>query len=183
MSLFWVITFYIEPGIVPKVIYYKKIGLAPSFWVYVIPGAINAIYLVVFRTYMEHLPPELDEAAIMEGAGYWKRFIKITLPQCKPIVATVALFTASAQWYSWIDTHLYNRLNEKYYTLAYRYFANFPSHLLIDAVNGRSLEYAYRNAEYSESVLFCLLSIPIVILSLFCRRYFMPDIKIGDVKS
>ncbi|MCQ2483354.1 MAG: hypothetical protein MJ153_07720 [Clostridia bacterium] len=41
---------------------YRIIGLQSTLWVYVLPGAINAIYLVIMRTYIEHLLSESDEA-------------------------------------------------------------------------------------------------------------------------
>lgn len=186
MSFFWALTFYLDAGMVPRLIYYKAIGLAPSFWVYVIPGAINAIYLVVLRTYMEHLPPELDEAAILDGAGYRQRFTEAVLPQCKPIVATVALFTASTQWYSWLDSLLYNRLNIEYDTLAYQYFKNSPLvmeiHVSGTIPHPRALDIIF-TVESRESVLFCMLCIPILFFSVFCRKYYMTDIKFEGVKS
>ncbi len=186
MSFFWVLTFFLDAGIIPKIFYYNIIGLIPSFWVYVLPMAINALYLVLMRSYMEGLPQELNEAAVLDGAGYWKRFTKVVLPQCKPIIAAVTLFTAASLWYSWFDTLIYNRLNTDFTTLAYHYFVNSPLVTIIDFrvynSNPGSPRICCTLGSY-ESVLFCMLCIPILILFFFCRKYFTPEIVSEKMKK
>ncbi|HBR35632.1 MAG TPA: sugar ABC transporter permease, partial [Firmicutes bacterium] len=54
-----------------------------------------------------------------DGAGEFTIFVKIVLPLCKPVLATIALFVAVANWNSWFDTFLYNSSNPKLSTLQY----------------------------------------------------------------
>ena len=63
LSLFWVITMYVNGGMIPTFLLYKNLGLTNSFWVYVIPGMISAFNMLVIRTYMEGLPDSLEESA------------------------------------------------------------------------------------------------------------------------
>ena len=92
LSLFWVITMYVNGGMIPTFLLYKNLGMTNSFWVYVIPGMFSAFNMLVIRTYMNGLPESLEESAQLDGAGYTTIFWKITSPLCKPVYATVALF-------------------------------------------------------------------------------------------
>ena len=119
LSLFWVITMYVNGGLIPTFLLYKGLGLTNSFWVYVVPGMVSAFNMLVIRTYMNGIPDSLEESAQLDGAGYTTIFLKIYSPLCKPVYATVALFVAVGQWNSWFDAMLYNRMNTKLTTLQY----------------------------------------------------------------
>lgn len=110
LSLFWVITMYVNGGMIPVFLVYKGLGLTNSFWVYVIPGMLGAFNMLVMRTYMLGISDSLEESAQLDGAGYMTIFIKIISPLCKPVYATVALFIAVGQWNSWFDAMLYNQI-------------------------------------------------------------------------
>ena len=75
--------------------------------------------MILIKTYIEQLPPALEESASLDGAGYLTCFFKIVLPLCKPIIATVVVFVAVGQWNSWFDNHIYTRANENLTTLQY----------------------------------------------------------------
>ncbi len=98
---------------------YRGLGLTNSFWVYIVPGAVSALNMLVIRTYMNGLPDSLEESAKMDGAGHFTIFCKIVAPLCMPVFATIALFIAVGQWNSWFDAMLYNRMSEEYTTLQY----------------------------------------------------------------
>ena len=119
VSLFWVITMYVNGGLIPTFLLYKGLGLTNSFWVYVIPGMVSAFNMLVIRTYMNGIPDSLEESAQLDGAGYSTIFLKIYSPLCKPVYATVALFVAVGQWNSWFDAMLYNRMSSNLTTLQY----------------------------------------------------------------
>lgn len=138
LSLFWVITMYVNGGLIPTFILYKELGLTSSFWVYIVPGMISAFNMLVIRTYMNGLPDSLVESAQLDGAGYTTIFVKIISPLCKPVYATVALFVAVGQWNSWFDAMLYNRMNDEYTTLQYELMKLLAS--VANQGNGRDNE-------------------------------------------
>ena len=119
LSLFWIITMYVNGGMIPVMLLFRYLHLTSSFWVYIVPGMVSAFNVMVLRTYMEDLPDELEESAQLDGAGYITIFIKIISPLCKPVYATIALFVAVWQWNSWFDAMLYNRMKTEYTTLQY----------------------------------------------------------------
>ena len=77
LSLFWVITMYVNGGMIPIFLLYKNLGLTNNFWVYIIPGMISAFNMLVMRTYMTGIPDSLEESAQLDGAGYMTIFFKI----------------------------------------------------------------------------------------------------------
>ena len=61
LSLFWVITMYVNGGMIPTFLLYRGLHLTNSFWVYVIPGMFSAFNMLVIRTYMTGIPDSLEE--------------------------------------------------------------------------------------------------------------------------
>lgn len=184
LSLFWVITMYVNGGMIPTFLLYRNLGLTNSFWVYVIPGMISAFNMLVIRTYMNGLPDSLEESAQLDGAGYATIFIHIISPLCKPVYATVALFVAVGQWNSWFDAMLYNRMSDNLTTLQYELMK-----LLSSVTNqGASME-AMKNAAGSitpasvRAAATILTMLPIICIYPFLQRYFVAGLTLGGVKE
>lgn len=184
LSLFWVITMYVNGGMIPTFLLYKNLGLTNSFLVYVIPGMISAFNMLVIRTYMEGLPDSLEESAQLDGAGYITIFTKIISPLCKPVYATVALFVAVGQWNSWFDAMLYNRMNSNLTTLQYELMK-----LLSSVTNqGGSIE-SMKNAAGAvtptsiRAAATILTMLPIICIYPFLQRYFVAGLTLGGVKE
>lgn len=184
LSLFWVVTMYVNGGMIPTFLLYKNLGLTNSFWVYVIPGMISAFNMLVIRTFMNGIPDSLEESAQLDGAGYTTIFTKIISPLCKPVYATVALFVAVGQWNSWFDAMLYNRMSSNLTTLQYELMK-----LLSSVTNHGSSAEAMKNAAGSvtptsvRAAATILTMLPIICLYPFLQRYFVTGLTIGGVKE
>ena len=185
LSMFWVITMYVNGGLIPVFLLYKTLGLTNSFWVYVIPGAISCFNMLVIRTYINNsIPNSLVESAQIDGAGYTTIFLKIISPLCKPVYATVALFAAVGQWNSWFDAMLYNRMSDKYTTLQYELMK-----LLSSVTNQGTSAEAMKNAAGAvtptsvRAAATILTMLPIICLYPFLQRYFVAGLTLGGVKE
>ncbi len=184
LSLFWVITMYVNGGLIPVFLLYKNLHLTGTFWVYVVPGAVSAFNMLVLRTYMMGLPDSLEESAQLDGAGYMTIFAKIISPLCKPVYATVALFVAVGQWNSWFDAMLYNRMSDKYTTLQYELMK-----LLASVMQQSGSADSMRNSANSitpasiRAAATIATMLPIVCLYPFLQRYFVTGLTIGGVKE
>lgn len=184
LSLFWVITMYVNGGMIPTFLLYKGLGLTNSFWVYVIPGMVSAFNMLVIRTYMNGIPDSLEESAQLDGAGYTTIFTKIISPLCKPVYATVALFVAVGQWNSWFDAMLYNRMSDNLTTLQYELMK-----LLSSVTNQGTSAEVMKNAAGAvtpasvRAAATILTMLPIVCLYPFLQRYFVTGLTIGGVKE
>jgi putative aldouronate transport system permease protein len=63
------------------------------------------------------MPPSLEESAMLDGAGTLRIFARIIFPLSTPIIATIAVFAAVAQWNSWFDNYIYAASNKALQTL------------------------------------------------------------------
>ena len=185
LSLFWVITMYVNGGMIPVMLLYRNLHLTNSFWVYVIPGMISGFNMLVMRTYMEGLPDSLQEAAQIDGAGYMKIFVSVVSPLCKPIYATIALFVAVGQWNSWFDTMLYNRMADQYTTLQYELMKMLSAVTSLKgnagaATTGTQVNITPVSVRAAATI---ITMAPIVMLYPFLQRYFVAGLTIGGVKE
>ena len=98
-----VATMYISAGLIPWYITMRTYNLQNTFALYILPFAVNAFYVVLLKTYFEQLPDSLEESAEIDGAGIFIIIFRIILPMAKPILATVAVFSAVMQWGAWQD--------------------------------------------------------------------------------
>lgn len=184
LSLFWVITMYVNGGLIPTFLLYKNLGLTNSFGVYVIPGMISAFNMLVIRTFMNGIPDSLEESAQLDGAGYTTIFLRIISPLCKPVYATVALFVAVGQWNSWFDAMLYNRMNSELTTLQYELMK-----LLSSVTNQGTSAEAMKNAAGTvtpasvRAAATIITMLPIVCIYPFLQRYFVAGLTLGGVKE
>lgn len=184
LSLFWVITMYVNGGMIPIFLLYKNLGLTNSFMVYIVPGMISAFNMLVIRTYMNGIPDSLEESAQLDGAGDTTIFLKIISPLCKPVYATVALFVAVGQWNSWFDAMLYNRMSPEFTTLQYELMK-----LLSSVTNQGGSAEAMKNAVGAvtpasiRAAATILTMLPIICLYPFLQRYFVSGLTIGGVKE
>jgi len=124
------------------------------------------------------------ESAQIDGAGYTTIFCRIISPLCKPVYATVALFSAVGQWNSWFDAMLYNRMSEKYTTLQYELMK-----LLSSVTNQGTSAEAMKNAAGAvtptsvRAAATILTMLPIICLYPFLQKYFVQGLTLGSVKE
>lgn len=189
---FWyrymVITMYFSAGIIPTYLNMRMLGLTNNFWVYVIPAIVTPYNMILVKTYIENLPSSLEEAAMIDGAGYYTRFTKIVMPLCKPIIATVAVFGAVGQWNSYMDTVLYMSGNS-YPTLQsilYQ-FLNQSQVLQKMLMQGNADKAAALMTNLStRTTRFAITGVtvlPILFVYPFFQRYFTKGIMLGAVKG
>ncbi len=187
LSLFWVVTMYVNGGLIPVFLLYKNLGLTGTFWVYVIPNMMSAWNMLVMRTYMLGLPDSLEESAQLDGAGYMTIFTKIISPLCKPVYATVVLFVAVGQWNAWFDAMLYNRMKTEYTTLQYELMKLLSSVMQQSGSAASASERGSAAAAITpitvRSAATVVTMLPIICLYPFLQRYFVTGLTIGGVKE
>ncbi|THF73793.1 carbohydrate ABC transporter permease [Cohnella fermenti] len=180
-----VMTMYINAGLIPNYILIYDLHLLNTFWVYIIPGMINAFFLVLIKTYFEQLPPELEEAAMLEGAGYFTVFARIALPLSKPILATITIFAAVGQWNNWMDNLLYNTRQELMtLQLMLLRFLQSQSYSLRDAALLAATQDTLTITPTSlRMTITVLVVVPVFLVYPWLQRYFVKGIMIGAVKG
>ena len=187
---FMVITMYFNAGLIPMFITMKTLHLTNTFWVYVIPAIVQPFNIILVKTYVESIPKALQEAAEIDGAGIMRIFVKIILPACTPIMATVAIFSAVGQWNSFQDTLIYIT-DQKLYSLQYLLYTyiNQASSLAAMVKNnaGTAMNMAAIATQQTPTSIRMTVSVIVVLPILFVypmfQRFFVKGIMIGSVKG
>ena len=186
-----VVTMYFNAGLIPMFLTMQNLHLTNSFWVYVVPVIVQPFNIILVKTYMESIPRSLQEAAEIDGAGVMKVFLKIILPTSTPILATIAIFSAVAQWNAFQDTLIYVT-DQKLYSLQYILYqyinqANSLATMVKNSSGGTNLNMAALATQQTPTSIRMTVSVSVVLPILFIypifQRYFVKGIMIGSVKG
>ena len=87
-------------AVLPLFIQVRDFGLLDTYWGVILPQCAFglAMSILLFREFFRAVPPDLFEAAFVDGCGYIRFFVSITLPLSRPIIATVGIFTFVKSW-------------------------------------------------------------------------------------
>lgn len=191
---FWyrvvIITMYFNAGLIPVFIIIKNLGLTNNFWVYVLPFIVQPFNIILVKTYIESMPKSLQEAAEVDGASVLQIFFRIILPNTTPILATVAIFSAVAQWNSFQDTLLYIT-DQSLYTLQYLLymFINQASSLAQAAQDAGGNLGSIASAATTQTPTSIRMTVsvivvaPIIFIYPLFQRFFVKGIMLGAVKG
>lgn len=182
-------TMYFNAGLIPMFMTMKSLHLNNSFWVYIIPAIVQPFNVIMVKTYVESIPPSLQEAAEVDGAGILSVFFKIILPTSKPILATVAIWSAVGQWNSFQDTLIYIT-EQKLYSLQYLLYTylNQASSLaaLVKNSGNASAVANLATTQTSTSIrmtVSVIVVLPILFIYPLFQKYFVKGMMIGAVKG
>ncbi len=189
---FVVLTMYFNAGLIPQFMTFRMLGLTNNFLVYVLPAIVGPFNVILVKTYIESLPPSLEEAAEIDGAGVMTVFSKIVFPLIKPIIATIAIFSAVGQWNSFSDTLIYIT-DSHLYTLQYILYTyiNQANSLasMVKQVSGNNTAESITNAVTAitptsiKMTVTMIVVLPILFVYPFFQKYFTKGIMIGAIKG
>jgi ABC-type glycerol-3-phosphate transport system permease component len=89
-----------QTTLVPQYVLFNRLGWINTFNPITIPGffAGGATFIFLLRQFMLGIPRELDEAAMIDGAGHFTIWRRVIMPLCTPALATIAIFLFVASW-------------------------------------------------------------------------------------
>ncbi|MDR2304270.1 MAG: carbohydrate ABC transporter permease [Treponema sp.] len=184
-----ILSMYVNAGLIPNYFLMRSLHLTNSFFVYIVPGIVNAFNFVVIRTYMKSLPESIIESAKIDGCGDFRIFIRIILPLCLPVLATIALFVAVDSWNAWFDTLIYNSGEARLHTLQYKLMEYIQSSqsqaksagdvgsMSMQSTAGMVTPVSIRAA------VTVIAALPILVVYPFMQRYFVVGLNVGGVKE
>jgi len=88
--------------LVPLFILVRELGMLNSYAGLIVPAIFHAFGIFLLRQFYLGIPRELEEAAIVDGASYWRVYVNIILPLSRPILAALAVFFFLANWNSFV---------------------------------------------------------------------------------
>lgn len=176
-----VITMYFSGGIIPYYVLLRSLHLINTFYVYIIPGALNTFFLTVGLSFFMNIPASLRESARIDGASEVTIFRKIIIPISKPFVATLVLFIGVGQWNNWFDSTFFVR-NKELMTLSFR---------MMEVINKSKVSATAAAAGISsttttlsvQAAAMIIAVVPIVMVYPFLQKYFVTGMFAGSVKE
>jgi len=186
IMIFYLITMYFTGGLIPTYLVVAKTGLLNTMWALILPGGVSVFNVIVTRTYFESsIPPDLYEAARIDGCGHFKTFIKIALPLAKPIIAVMVIFAMVAFWNDWFTALIYMSDKDKYpLQLALRQIL-IQSEASANAMSGMDGGYAEAN-RIKELIKFSSMvvgAVPMLVAYPFVQKHFEKGLMVGAVKG
>lgn len=169
-------------GLIPYFLVVQQVGLINSFWVLIIPGAVDIFGSIMMMNYFRGLNKNISESAMIDGAGHMRILVSIFLPLSLPSIATLALFSMVGHWNDWFsgliflnDMHkwpLQTYLRQQLITLDLR-LLKFEDIQRLATLSNRSLKAAQ----------LIVATVPILCAYPFLQRYFVTGITLGSVKE
>ena len=180
----YVFTMFFSGGLIPIFLTVQQAGLYNTFWVLVLPFSVSAYNIIVARTFFEtSLPPDLWDAAQIDGCGNLRFFFTMARPLSKAVISVIALWTAVGQWNSYFNALIYIR-DENLYPLQL-----IMRNILITNQNfaalgtGEAAMIAMRRANLVRYAMIIIATVPIMCVYPFIQKYFDQGVMIGAVKG
>jgi multiple sugar transport system permease protein len=153
--------------IVPLFILVRTLGMLNSWQGLIVPAIFSAFGIFLLRQYYLSLPRELEEAAVIDGAGYWRIYWSVILPMSRPIIAALAILFFLANWngFLWPLTVA----SDQGLWLVQVAIANFK--------NQYSASWNYTMAAST------IVALPMLVLFLIFQRQIMDSIKTSGLKG
>lgn len=174
-------TMYFGGGIIPTLLVVKGIGLYDTVASLYIPNAISVFNFIVIRTFFRELPPDLEEAAFLDGANHLQILSKVVMPLSKPIIATIGLFYAVGYWNDYFSALLYIQDPTKYSLQLRLRSLLFTEEL--NTIGAGDMAGTPVMAESLKMASIVVGTIPIILIYPWLQKYFVKGVMLGSVKG
>lgn len=179
---FFFLTMLLNGGLIPWFMTIKSLNLLGTIWALVLPGAVPVFSVVLMLNFFRGIPEELEEAAVMDGAGQWTIMTSIYVPLSKASMATICLFAVVHHWNSWFDGIILMNKPTQYPLQSYLQTIVIQSSL----ASGTSIDWQTL-VSVSDRTIKCsqifLSIIPIMLIYPFLQKYFVKGMVLGSVKG
>ncbi|MGO4938023.1 carbohydrate ABC transporter permease [Fundicoccus sp. Sow4_H7] len=188
---FMIVTMFVSGGLIPSYLLIRSLGILDTMWALVLPGAASVYNIVVTRTFFETtIPTELEEAAIIDGAGDFTLFLKVVLPLSVPIIAVMGLFYGVGHWNSYFGALIYLSDKSKYpLQMVLREILVLQDLSSTGTAQNTSSSMAtlmYSKQQLSEVIKYGVMivsTLPIIMVYPFLQRYFVKGVLVGSLKG
>ncbi|MCS7463790.1 carbohydrate ABC transporter permease [Paenibacillus doosanensis] len=178
-----VIAMLFSGGLIPWYLTVRAVGLIDTIWALVLPGAVPVFNVILLMNFYRNLPKELDEAAMIDGAGPWNTLVRLYVPLGLPAIATVTLLSVVGHWNAFFDglVLIHNPHNMPLQTYINTFLLQ-PAQL--DNIDPEMLKTIMQTSDQGLNSAKVMVSmIPILLIYPFLQRYFIHGIVLGSVKE
>ena len=185
ITIAFIFTMLFSGGLIPTYMVVRDLGLLNTRWAMILPTGIGIFNLLITITFFRTtIPPELIEAARIDGASDFRTFLSIIIPLSRPIIAVLALFYAvNTHWNTYFTALIYLKDQELFpLQLVLREILiqnSIDASMLVDIEDLVVREGLRELLKYS---LIVVASVPVMIIYPFVQRHFVKGMMIGSVK-
>lgn len=179
---FLVFAMLFSGGLIPWYQTMKTLKLTNNIWGLVLGNSLPIFNVILVMNYFRNLPKEIEEAALIDGAGPWQIFLKIYIPLSTPVIATVALFSMVYHWNEFFNG-LVLSTRQAYYPLQ-TYIQQMIVVINTTNMNQDQIQQLNEisNQTLNAAKIFIAMT-PILLIYPFLQRYFIKGITLGSVKE
>jgi len=181
-----VITMLFGGGLIPSyLLITQTLKLTNSIWALILPGLVGAYNVFIIRNFFVSLPQDIEESALLDGAGYLRIFLQFVLPLSVPVLMTVGLWIAVGHWQAWYDYMLYMPQPEGWglgMVIRKILIQNRPQDALAAVQRTYGSETAVDPRQLEAAVIMVSV-LPMLIIYPFIQRFFTKGIMLGAVKG
>lgn len=181
-SLLIMVAMWISAGTIPRFMTIKDLGLYDTYFALILLGLVSPYNIMVTRNFLKGIPKELVDSARVDGAKEFRIMWSIMAPLSKPIFATLAIWTISGTWNSYMEPTIYLASSEKFVLQqvlrSIVLEAEFAAFDMAASAQG-SADISYQIA----SAVVIVSTIPMIIMYPFAQKHFVKGAVVGSVKG
>ena len=172
-------------GLVPfYLLMVQYLNLRDSYFAILLPLLMSPWLIVLMKNFVKAIPHEITESGKIDGAGDFRIFYSLILPNLKPALATIGLFLALSYWNEWYYSSLFLTTKVEYRPLQYHLY-NVINKVasLKNSVAGSNVVITDLPGETLKMATAVVATGPIILLYPFVQKYFVAGLTVGAVKG
>lgn len=177
------VTILFNAGLIPNFLVVNVLNLKNTLWALILPVAIDSWNVLVMKQFFENIPREMEESALIDGAGEIQMMVYIMIPMCVPVLAAIGLFAAVAHWNAWFDAMIYIsdfRLQPLQLFIRNMFVSgNIAAQMGVTVINPAQKV----SNETMKMALVVAGTLPILCIYPFLQKYFVKGMFLGAVKG
>ena len=153
--------------ILPRYMIFKNLKLLNTMWAIIISSCVDVYFVFLLRQAFISIPESISEAAKIDGCNHFTIYARIITPLAKPSIATMILFSFVWTWNDYMSPYLYiSDINKQMLSVGIKLFSV-----------GQVQDYGAQMAAAT------LVLLPIIVVFLFCQRFFIENATSSGVKG
>ncbi len=181
----WILVFCMifNGGMIPWYLTVQSYHMINTMAALVFAGSLNVFNVILIMNFFRGIPKDLEEAAVVDGAGPWKILFRIIIPVSVPVIATITLFVSVYYWNEFFNGLVLMNTSDKYPLQTYiqQMVVNIPAGTTLTQEQYKKLS-QLSNVSLNGAKVFIAM-IPMLIVYPFIQKYFVTGIMIGSVKG
>lgn len=180
---YFIVPMLFSGGLIPTYMVVRNTGLIDSIWALILPYGINVFHCILTVNFFRGIPKEMEEAALIDGAGHMRLLRSIILPVSAPVLATITLFYIVNHWNSWFDGLIYMNNPDNYPLQTYLQTMVVSKNLMTMESLRDVRQISNISDRTGKAAQVFLAALPILMVYPFLQKYFTAGIVMGSVKG